>query len=170
MKKIILIFIVGLIAITGVSCTIEQKEIAYLEKGEDWINTLSFALAGLRIEDYQNAVYPNYEVIDKASQLEPYLRRLGSSIKKTTPPSGLVDVHRQLESLVADAIDFTANLSRVLTIDGTPMFYLAPERRTDSFETYPFEVENIFIEHDRIDKQIRDLKTIIATKLQGTTR
>lgn len=164
-----LVLVVGLVAISGISCTAESNEAAYLERVQDWTNSLSLTLAGLRIDDYQNTVYPKNEVMNNASQLEPYLRRLGSDIQKTNPPSVLLDIHQRLESLVTDVNEYIDNLRQVLVRDNAPMFYLTPERRTEPVD-YPMEIETIFSEHDRIGKEIKQFKTLIATKLEKTTR
>lgn len=170
MKRIILVFAASLVAISGVSCTVKHEETAYLGRAEDWVNSLSFTLAGLKVDEYQNTVYSKYAIRSKASQLEPYLRRLGSSIKKTTPPSGLVDVHRQLESLVADVIELTANLRQVLTMDNAPVYYFTPERRTELTYEYPENIEDIFEEHEILREQIDDLRAVITTELKQAAK
>jgi len=164
------VFVAALVAVLATSCVADDSRAGYLEKAQNWTNTLSVAVAGLRIDDYQNAIYPKQEVMNNASRLEPYLQRLGSDIDKTTSPPGLEDIHRRMGILVADVIRYTVSLPQVLGGDGAPVYYLTPERRTDQFVLYPIEVENILIEHERLHERIRELKSVIAAELQGTTR
>ncbi len=164
------VFVAALVAVLATSCVAGDSRASYLKKVENWTNTLSIAVAGLRIDDYQNTIYPKHKVMNNASRLEPYLQRLGSDIDKTTSPSGLEDIHRRIGILVADVIRYTVSLPQVLGGDGAPVFYLTPERQTDQFVLYPIEVENILSEHERINEQIRELKAVISTKLEGATR
>lgn len=159
MKRIILIFIVGLIAISGVSCTVKHEETAYLERVEDWVNSLNFAVVGLRIEDYQNTKYSKNQVMAKASGMLRYMLQWHSDIEATTPPSELEDVHRQVENLAAEVIEYTNNLLQVLPRDDFPLFHLRSPN-----EPYSMEVGNIFSDLDRISKHIRELKTVITTQ------
>lgn len=161
-----LVFVVGLVAISGVSCTAEYNEAAYLERVQDWTNSLSFTMVGLRVDDYYNSVFSKYEVVKKVSEVERSLLRWVLEIEKTTPPPGLEDIHQQIESLTASVIEYATNLREVLSKNSAPHIYVTPFKRPQSFKPYPVEVENIFGDRDRLLERIKEFQTVIAAQLE----